>query len=172
MLVLKEVEAGSEMVETQRDSPAAIARSVNLGPRMQLAERRLVQLRERRREVEESIRELIANRNDLNRTQADKAIIAAQKDSSKLHSEIRAVRVELAPLRAERGQRVTEALAAVRREAGGRIVAAIDELIDAATTLAEANQEIRRAAGDAPEVFLPNLGELRRMVQRLAGRDR
>src|SRR5262245_33345401 len=124
-------------------SPQAIAASVPCSTRLELAEVELKRLRGERTDLDDRIRALAASPFAAHELKE----LVAQR--TKLEGEITTLRGEIAPMRAERGLAVAEALRPDRKDTAQAALAALLELKSAFGRLAEINEAIRRAHGDA-----------------------
>jgi len=158
----KEPEAVSD------ESPSAIAASVGKSNRHELAEIALSALRQRRDVLRDQMTARIAEGfGKLHDRQYADPIQRLDAEIAELERKISEARAIVMPLRAERGLEVGSALSALKRRAATEIVGVVETLSRAARVLADANEEIRRAVGQAPHIRLPVLGEIESVARAL-----
>lgn len=133
----------------------------------QLAEQRLAELRDRREGFR--ARWLDALKDPASPDSRKAALAQEITDEERENaSKIRAVRLALVPMRAAHADRVGAALDPMRVAAAQRAIDAIAELRAALDLLNEANDEIRKAGGDAPSLRLPSIAHVERALATIA----
>jgi hypothetical protein len=130
-------------------SPAVIAEGVRRPAALQLGERQLGQLRQKRQELVDELRSLIASRGSApDDSGTGRKINALDRERIAVEAEIDKLRASLAPVLAARGALVADALRPRDQDAARRVVQAIAEIREAMADMNEIGAAVRAAGGD------------------------
>jgi hypothetical protein len=130
-------------------SAAVIAEGVRRPAALQLGERQLGQLREKRQQLLDELRALIASRGSApDDSGVARRINALDRDRLAAETQIDKLRASLAPARAARGAQVADALRPRHQDAARRIVQAVGEIREAVSIMNECGAAVREAGGD------------------------
>jgi hypothetical protein len=137
------------LARAEQKTVKEIARSVPKSAALSRAERKKIELRGKRDEINGDLKKLIGNNN---RNNYAVAINKAAADERAIDEELLAVRSELAPLRADHAGAIAKVLAPMRRAAAEQVLESLTELRPALATLAECVVEIERAGGQTMRI--------------------
>jgi malate synthase len=154
--------------ENHEPSVAEIVATVDKPAALKIADETFQKLRQRRSDLLEEMKLLIANKPSRGNThRIDAEIHKLQTDAAEMVDAITEARAARAPHRRAYGAAVMTALAPYRRSAAARVLEIIAELHAAVDELAEMRVEIVRAGGEAmelPPIYFMRIEDAARII--------